>query len=111
MGARFTSRSQRYRDRIYPRARKTFILALYQADQSTARKFGGTGLGLSINKKLIDLMQGEIGAYTRKTGGSCFWFRIPLGDAGKNYHCQARDDKRFQICRKAKGTKHPRSGG
>ncbi|WP_407428124.1 response regulator [Treponema sp.] len=57
---------------------KKLFTDYFQADISTYRLFGGTGLGLSISKNLINLMNGKIGVKSNPSGGSIFWFTVPL---------------------------------
>ncbi len=52
-----------------------------QSDQSTTRKYGGFGLGLAISKRLVTLMQGEMGierSCVENETGTTFWFNIKL---------------------------------
>ena len=61
-----------------------------QVDGSATRRHGGTGLGLTISRHLVELMGGELVAWSAPGKGSTFSFELALGS------CTHRSPKAVQ---------------
>ncbi|MCL2387528.1 MAG: ATP-binding protein [Defluviitaleaceae bacterium] len=52
--------------------------AFFQAEVSTAHKFGGTGLGLAISKNIIEMMGGTLSVESELGNGASFIFVVQM---------------------------------
>lgn len=58
-------------------SQKYIVFSLFsQLDSTTTREYGGLGLGLALCKKIIHLMNGEIGFESMEGKGSDFWIQL-----------------------------------
>jgi signal transduction histidine kinase/HAMP domain-containing protein len=53
----------------------------YRRDSS--RSQDGFGLGLAIARRMVDVMEGQIGVASREGVGSTFWVRLPLAEPAR----------------------------
>jgi two-component system sensor histidine kinase RpfC len=76
-----------------------------QANPKILNNYGGTGLGLAITKKLVLLLNGEIGVESTIGQGSTFWFELPFSSD----RLPIAETERFKGLQAILVSKHPRS--
>ncbi len=72
-----------------------------QSDSSDERLFEGTGLGLAISRKLVKLLNGEIGFESEVNCGAEFWFEVPLNESEQENHAAV---KKSPVLKRAAGS-------
>ncbi len=76
-----------------------------QANPKILNNYGGTGLGLAITKKLVLLLNGQIGVESTIGQGSTFWFELPFASE----RLPVAETERFEGLQAVLLSRHPRS--
>jgi signal transduction histidine kinase/DNA-binding response OmpR family regulator len=100
---------------IAPEAEDKIFRPFQQLDGSIRRQYGGSGLGLSISKRFIELHGGEIWFESRGSGGTCFFFRLPIdpplpaeGDISRWFSPYLQYERRTRLSMAPVPVVHPR---
>ncbi len=69
---------------ISPKDQECLFSQFFRSDDPAVRDEQGWGLGLNVSKRIVELMDGEIGFHSVVGKGSTFWFTLPFSSEHKD---------------------------